>query len=180
MNENIDLTQILKDCPKGTKFYSSIHGELLYSCMYVSSSASKITFINPNTTSMIDSTTPIIVGYYSDGRYYPNQGECTIFPSKEQRDWSKFTAPWYNGGVNTEKKLDKNDVHYYVARDKGGIIWLFMGKPIRRTEFFSCPYGKLITNADADEFSNYGLNVRDFDNLKWEDDPVEVFINLED
>ena len=40
------------------------------------------------------------------------------------------------GGVNTEKKLDKNDVHYYVARDKGGIIWLFMGKPIRRTEFF--------------------------------------------
>ena len=54
-----------------------------------------------------------------------------------------------------------------------------MGKPIRRTsEFVSCPYGKLIT--DGDVFSNYGLNVRDFDNLEWEDDPVEVFINLED
>lgn len=95
MNENIDLTQILKDCPKGTKFYSSLHGDLLYSCMYVSSSASKITFIKPDSVSMVDGSTPIIVDYYRDGRYYPNQGECTIFPSKDQRDWSKFTASWY-------------------------------------------------------------------------------------
>ena len=28
MNKNIDLTKILKDCPKGTKFYSSIYGEV--------------------------------------------------------------------------------------------------------------------------------------------------------
>ena len=94
MNENIDLTQILKDCPKGTKFYSTLHGELLYSWMYLSSSASKIMFIKPDSISMADGT-PITVDYYRDGRYFPNQGECTIFPSKEQRDWSKFTAPWY-------------------------------------------------------------------------------------
>ena len=95
MNENIDLTRILKNCPKGTKFYSSLHGDLLYSCMYISSSASKITFIKTDSVSMVDGTTPITVNYYRDGRYYPNQGECTIFPSKDQRDWSKFTAPWY-------------------------------------------------------------------------------------
>ena len=65
MNENIDLTQILRDCPKGTKFYSSIHGELLYSWMYLSSSASKITFIKPDSTSMADGT-PITVDYYRD------------------------------------------------------------------------------------------------------------------
>ena len=103
MNENIDLTQILKDCPKGTKFYSSLHGDLLYSCMYVSSSASKITFIKPDSTSMVDGT-PITVDYYRDGRYYPNQGECTIFPSIDQRDWSKFSAPWYK---HEEKKETK-------------------------------------------------------------------------
>ena len=28
MNESIDLTKILKDCPKGTKFYSTIYGEV--------------------------------------------------------------------------------------------------------------------------------------------------------
>ena len=78
-----------------------------------------------------------------------------------------------------EKKLDKNNVHFYVARDKSGILWLFMGKPVRRTsEFVSCTYGKLIT--DTDKFSNYELNVCDFVNLKWEDDPIEVFISLED
>lgn len=95
MNKNIDLTKILKDCPKGWKFYSSIHGELLFSWMYVSSSASHITFIKPGSTSMVGGT-PIAVNYYRDGRYYPNQGECTLFPSIDQRDWSKFTAPWYN------------------------------------------------------------------------------------
>ena len=30
MNENIDLTKILKDCPKGWKFYSSIFGEVKF------------------------------------------------------------------------------------------------------------------------------------------------------
>ena len=113
MNENIDLTQILKDCPKGTKFYSSIHGELLYSCMYLSSSASKITFIHPNKTSMTDSTTPISVDYYRDGRYYPNQGECTIFPSIDQRDWNKFTAPWYKQEKKETKRFDPKTLNVF-------------------------------------------------------------------
>ena len=30
MNENIDLTKILKDCPKGTKLYSPIFGDVIY------------------------------------------------------------------------------------------------------------------------------------------------------
>lgn len=87
MNENIDLTKILKDCPKGTKFYSSIYGDLLYSCMYSGSFGPKITFIKPDSISSVD--------YYPDGKRYSSQGECTLFPSKDQRDWSKFTAPWY-------------------------------------------------------------------------------------
>lgn len=116
MNENIDLTQILKDCPKGTKFYSSIHGELLYSWMYVSSSASKIVFIHPNYTSMIGGT-HITFEFYRDGRYYPNQGECTIFPSKDQRDWSKFTAPWYKH-EEKETETKKFDPKTLKAFDK--------------------------------------------------------------
>ena len=30
MNENIDLTKILKDCPKGTKLYSPIFGDVMF------------------------------------------------------------------------------------------------------------------------------------------------------
>ena len=52
---------------------------------------------------MVDGSTPITVDFYRDGRYYPNQGECTIFPSIDQRDWNKFTAPWYK----IEKKETK-------------------------------------------------------------------------
>lgn len=30
MNENIDLTKILKDCPKGWKLYSTIFGDVTF------------------------------------------------------------------------------------------------------------------------------------------------------
>ena len=118
MNENIDLTQILKDCPKGTKFYSSLHGDLLYSCMYVSSSASKITFIKHDSVSMVDGSTPITVDFYRDGRYFPNQGECTIFPSKDQRDWSKFAAPWYKNEELIKPKFKVGDIIKHKGADK--------------------------------------------------------------
>ena len=86
MNENIDLTQILKDCPKGTKFYSTVLGEVTFKDI------------------VDDAKFPIIVSYkcglyeesfMADGRMLDYVGECTLFPSKDQRDWSKFTAPWY-------------------------------------------------------------------------------------
>ena len=87
MNENLNLIEILKDCPKGTKLYSTMFGEVEYEnidedCEY------PITF-------KTSKGTPTSVT--SDGKYFRYyDGECTLFPSKEQRDWSKFTAPWYN------------------------------------------------------------------------------------
>ena len=87
MNENIDLTKILKDCPEGTKLYSTIHGE--------------VTLIDSNDTSQ---HYPISVGlndktveiFTYEGKLLNKfDGECVLFPSKDQRDWSKFAAPWY-------------------------------------------------------------------------------------
>ena len=74
----------------------------------------------------------------------------------------------------------RNRVHFYVVSDQVGTLWLCMGKPVRTSMgwFISCNDGQLIVSAM--KFSQYGLNVRDFDNLKWEDEPVEVFINMED
>ena len=75
-----------------------------------------------------------------------------------------------------------NNVHYYVARDKNGRVFLYMGKPIRRSgifqSFYSSRFGCYICSEEY--FSKYGLNARDFDNLKWEDEPLEVFITLKD
>lgn len=122
MNENINLVEILKDCPKGAKFYSSVYGELIYSSMYTDSLDPKIYFIGENNRS-------IIVGYYRDGRLYDTKGECTIFPSKDQRDWSKFTAPWLKKeefDPRTLKPFDK----VLVRNDNSESIW--------RVALFSC------------------------------------------
>ena len=84
MNENIDLTKILKDCPKGTKFYSTIFGEVEFLGFYEDEGYAITIKRNFN-----------IAHITKDGRYLSGfNGECTLFPSKEQRDWSKFTAPW--------------------------------------------------------------------------------------
>ena len=110
MNENIDLTKILKDCPKGTKLYSTIHGE--------------VTLIDSNDTSqhypisvrLNDKKVEIFT--YEGKLLNEFDGECTLFPSREQRDWSKFTAPWYKNekfDPKTLKPFDKvlvSDEHH--------------------------------------------------------------------
>ena len=108
MNENIDLTKILNNCPKGWKLYSSVYGELIYNHMYVSSSASKIYFTHPNKRSILDGTA-ITIEYSWDGRLSHGEGECTLFPSKDQRDWSKFTAPWYKKEKLVKPKFKVGD-----------------------------------------------------------------------
>ena len=84
MNENIDLTEILKDCPKGTKFYTSIFGEVEFDSI----DDDKIYPIN------IRLSDNNIENLTADGKLYEFfDGECILFPSREQRSWSKFTAP---------------------------------------------------------------------------------------
>ena len=76
-------------------------------------------------------------------------------------------------------KKPKNNVHFYVARDKNGELFLHMGKPFRGIErFHEYQNGCIITGDN--NFYNFDLNKNDFDNLKWEDKPVEVFLNLDD
>ena len=104
MNENIDLTKILKDCPVGWHFWSSVYGEVDFIEIY-----SKPVLCNPRPREdewlgqeIRDSEHPILFdadGFEhrvsSRGEMIKGCGECTFFPSKEQRDWSKFSAPWY-------------------------------------------------------------------------------------
>ena len=79
------------------------------------------------------------------------------------------------------KKNEKpqNKVHFYVARDKNRELFLYMSKPFRGTcRFLGYKNGCIVTNDD--DFHNFGLNKNDYVNLKWEDEPVEVFLNMKD
>ena len=95
MNENLDLTKILEGCPKGTKFYSPLFGEVelsyIYGCrigiacgrmnrLYIFNAAGKYEMIEMRCSD-------------SRGNYYYSD-ECLLFPSKDQRDWSKFERFW--------------------------------------------------------------------------------------
>ena len=99
MNENIDLTKILKDCPEGFKLYSPMYGEVEFKEMCVSSRyAIKI------------SCGHSLVSFTKKGLYYDSAGaECLLFPSQEQRDWSKFKAPWLKKKKFDQKTLQPFD-----------------------------------------------------------------------
>ena len=71
----------------------------------------------------------------------------------------------------------RNKVHAYVARDKNGSLWLYFNKPIRGVENF---FGVGNVPLSQRKIKYLGLNKADYDNLKWEDEPVEVFVNMED
>lgn len=75
----------------------------------------------------------------------------------------------------------KNKVHFYVARDKTGHLFLHIGKPERRIASFLSRYGSYINSiANVSSFKYFGLNPNDFKDLKWEDEPLEVFVNMEE
>ena len=113
MNENIDLTKILKDCPKGWKFYSTIYGEVEFDKIKKESEYPIVIITKHGNNSDIK----------SDGRYYGeyDDGECTLFPSKDQRDWNKFTAPWYKKEKFDPKTLKPFD--RVLGRDRIGRTW---------------------------------------------------------
>lgn len=76
-------------------------------------------------------------------------------------------------------KAPRNKVHFYVARDKNDNLWLYLGKPIRGANMFkgNCDNSFILTK---NNLKSLGLNEKDYAELKWEDEPVEVFITLQD
>ena len=81
--------------------------------------------------------------------------------------------------VKSKSSKKRNRVHFYVSRDMDGRLYLYLGKPLRGIAEFHGVAGKnifVLTN----NFKSFGLNQDDFKDLKWEDEPLEVFINMED
>lgn len=121
MNENLDLTKILKGCPEGTEFYSSVFGEVRFIGIDTRNEYPiKLQAYNKYISSLED------LYYTKEGNptcAYAYEGECTLFPDKNQRDWSKFERFWDKPkkekfDVNTLQPFDK-----ILARDRDHHIW---------------------------------------------------------
>lgn len=90
MEAKINIVEILKHKPQGTKLYSSACGKCRLG--EVDDKSFKISFYNSKFGFMNGGE-----GYLDkNGKLY-DDGECVVFPSKEMRDWSKFA--WKKGDV---------------------------------------------------------------------------------
>lgn len=105
MNENLNLVEILKDCPRGTKLYSSVLGEVELDHIDIRANYPIIIRLKDlNVRECLTTEGTLFTEY---------DGECILFPSREERDWSKFTAPWYDTIDWLEKQGEqKKQVHF--------------------------------------------------------------------
>ena len=119
MNENLNLAEILKDCPSGTKLYSPVYGDV---------ELEKVIQVEDDFLSSIeDDIYPIKIklnnnsldNFTKDGRMFVDySGECMLFPSKDQRDWSKFKPK--------KPKFDPKTLQPYMkvlVRDNSSGCW---------------------------------------------------------
>ena len=103
MNEKLNLVEILKGCPRGIKFYSSVFGE-------VELVEIRKGYLQPIGLRCLGDDM-VYIGV--DGRLFPSyEGECIIFPSKDQRNWAKFERFW------DKAKVEKFDVNTLQPFDK--------------------------------------------------------------
>ena len=88
--KQLNLIEILKDCPKGTKLYSPLFGTAVFD------------EIDDNSITVITSSN-VHTRFLADGRYFKTEpeGECLLFPSKDCRDWSQFKQ--------SQRKFKKGD-----------------------------------------------------------------------
>ena len=129
MNENIDLTKILKDCPDGEQFWSPMLG---YVKLYNINQERKIVsvILETDATWDINANGTISIGNVTSP-------DIMLYPSKDQRDWSKFTAPWYKKekfDPNTLKPFDK-----VLAKDSSTSLWrIALFSHMVKSRVFSC------------------------------------------
>ena len=184
MNENLNLVEILKDCPTGWEFYSSVYGDVEFVGIYrepvlciprqredkwlgqeIHNSKHPILFWADGFERRVSSRGEMIKGC----------GECTFFPSRDQRDWSKFTAPWYKKekfDPKTLKPFDnvlvrdncesewQCDLFSYITDDSEGFPYRFPYRCVVCSYRYCIPYNDetkhlVGTSDEAPEYYRY-------------------------
>ena len=111
LSKKIDLLSILKKCLLGIELWSPLCGKCYYNGYYESDKVledddeSEIHLVeNPEN---IGKDFVGLLSLCRTGQYYFSKGECVLFPSEDQRDWTKFEIP--SEPVNLEElQLEKD------------------------------------------------------------------------
>lgn len=145
METKINIADILKDKPVGLKFYSNTFGYISFNGVH----KDKVYFFSEDTNA--HSVKP-------NGKMY-NGGECIIFPSKEMRDWEKFS--WKKGDV----LVSKDNVYIIFEKFEDDAYTRFKGKHYFWKEFNVEDYNKEETKMLTSVFE------------KANDDAAQTYIN---
>ena len=84
----------------------------------------------------------------------------------------------YEYTIKNLYKILKNDVNFYMARDKDGELYLYLGKPLRNYDEFIGDITKGSIVLTGYHFNKFGLNKNDYAKLKWENEPIEVSVHM--
>lgn len=115
----MNIAEMLKNVPKGTKLYSPIFGDVILN---------KVSKFN---IEVLDTANNIQHFIYTG--LYDINGECMLFPSRENRDWNTFNyCPFKNGDV-----IIRNDGIFIAIFSHLGIE----GLPYTKTVNYHCWVG---------------------------------------
>ena len=157
METKLNIAEILKDKPQGTKLYSLTYGDCSYQ-EYTGDFG-------------IECQSPNGVQFNLDeyGRYYID-GECILFPSKSMRDWSKFT--WKKGDVLVSK--GRRTLHVIFEGFNDDTYTTFKGK------HYLCDYSNNENCDDEEYYNDYHKEVEE-QTIEFEKDNInnaQTYINI--
>lgn len=109
----MNIAEILKDCPKGTKLYSSLYGEV--ELVKVEDNT-----IYPIVVSCLEFEN-YIMKFDKDGKNITAHKEPTLFPSKTQRDWNKFGTN--DQSTDQKPKIELKPFDKVLVRDSNYGKW---------------------------------------------------------
>lgn len=112
----MNIAKILKYCPKGTKLYSTVHGEVTLHKVY-----DECLIPYPIYIDVINSTKR--ESFTKEGQLYEDKGECVLFPSKNQKDWNKFRIPVNKGDFI----VTRDNLPYIVDKYEGNRVKIICG-----------------------------------------------------
>lgn len=129
-DKKLNLAEILKDCPEGTILYSPLFGEVELIKVSSGEVYNIFVYVDGKKESFTD-----------EGKFfaYVGNGECLLFPSKDQRDWAKFKVKKERFDPHTFKPFDRVvvrldtydtwtiDFFSHLTEDDGEIITVVTG-----------------------------------------------------
>lgn len=164
----MNIAGILKYCPKGTKLYSTIFGEVTLDKINTYETHPIIVYrLNYLKTSFTEE------GYYL--KDYPNS-ECVLFPFKGQRDWNKFRIPFKAGDIAMtvdgetpfifKEYIENKYAHCYCGIDVNGTFKIESPVDVYWTSDFIIPASEEAKKRLFDKMEEAGY--------KWNADTLEL------